>query len=101
MVAYTIKVKYKDKNDYINYINYAITRTLLTAVNIIKDEIRNMKINNDFYPTPTEIADLKGEAQWIPDSLHTIHRALISSEEKSISFGQSIVRASKSRSAIA
>lgn len=44
MVAYTIKVKYKDKNDYINYVNYKITRTLLTAFDIVKDEIRSIMI---------------------------------------------------------
>ena len=60
MAAYLIKVKYKDKNDSIND---KIKRTLLTAVNIIKNEIRNMKFNIDFYPTPTETADLKGEAE--------------------------------------
>lgn len=44
MVAYTIKVKYEDKNDYINYVNYKITRTLLTAFDIVKDEIRSIMI---------------------------------------------------------
>ena len=60
VAAYLIKVTYKDKNDSIND---KIKRTLLTAVNIIKNEIRNMKFNIDFYPTPTETADLKGEAE--------------------------------------
>ena len=35
----------------------------------VKDKITNMKFNNDFYPTPTEITDLKGGVEWIPDSL--------------------------------
>ena len=48
-----MKVKCKDKN---NSINDKITRTLLTAADIIKHEIRNMKFNNDLYPTLTEIA---------------------------------------------
>ena len=26
---------------------------------LLKDKIRNMKFNNDFYPAPTEIPDLK------------------------------------------
>ena len=91
-------MKYKDKNDSIND---KITRTLLIVVDIIKDEIRNMKFNNDFYPTRTEIADLNGGAEWIPDSLYAVLRALIPSELKSISIGQSIVQASKSRSVIA
>ena len=76
MAAYLIKVKYKDKNDTTND---KIKRRLLTAVDIIKDEIRNMKFNNDFYPTPTEIAGLKRGAEWIPDSLYTILRVLIPS----------------------
>ena len=74
-------------------LTYKIKRTLLTAV-------RNMKLNNDFYPTPTEIVDLKGWAEWIPDSLYTNFWALIPSELKSISISQSIVQAGKSRSVI-
>ena len=98
MAAYLINVKYKNKNDSIND---KTARTLLTTVDIIKDEIRNMKFNNDLYPALAEIADLKGGAEWIPDSLYTILQALIPSEQKSISIGQSIVRASKIRSVIA
>ena len=56
MTAYLINVKYKYKNDFIND---KIKTTLLTAVEIIKNEIRNRKFNNDFYLTPTNIADLK------------------------------------------
>ena len=73
----------------------------MTAVDIIKNEIRNMKFNNDFYPAPTETADLNGWAEWIPDSLYTILRALMPSELKSISISQSIVQAGKSQSVIA
>ena len=73
----------------------------MTAVDIIKHDIRNMKFNNDFYPTPTEITDLKGGAEWIPASLYTVLRALFPSELKSISVGKSIVQASRSRSVIA
>ena len=98
MAAYLIKLKHKDKNDSRND---KIKRTLLTAVDIIKHDIRNMKFNNDFCPTPTEITDLKGGAEWIPASLYTILLALIPSELKSVSVGQSIVQASKSRSVIA
>ena len=61
-------------------INDKITRTLLTAVDITKNEIKNMNFNNDFYPTQTEIADLKEGVEWIPDSLYTILGALIPSE---------------------
>ena len=68
MEAYLVKVKYKDKKDSISD---KIKRTLLTAAGIIKDEIRNMNFKNDFYPTPREIADLKGGAEWTPDSLYT------------------------------
>ena len=60
-----------------------------------------MKLNNDFYSILMKIAHLKGLAEWIPDSLYTVLRALILSELKSISIYQSIVQASKCRSAIA
>ena len=73
----------------------------MTAVDIIKNEIINMKFNIDFYPTPSEIADLKGDAEWIPYSLYTILQALIPSELTSVSIGESIVQASRSRSVIA
>ena len=63
---------------------------------LLKDKIRNMKFNNDFYPTPTEIPDLKWGTEWIPDSLYTILWDLIPSELKSTSTGQSVVQASAS-----
>ena len=74
MATYLIKVKYKDKNDAISD---KIKWILLIAVDIVKDEIRNMNFSIDFYPTPTEIADLKVWIEWIQNSLYAILRTKI------------------------
>lgn len=71
---------------------------IIAAAKIVKEEIREMKFNKEFYPSVDDIID--GES-WIPESLRTFMKLLVPSSLKQLSLSQCIIQATRPRSVIA
>lgn len=73
---------------------------IIAAARIIKEDIRNMKIETEEYPSVEDIFVQEEENPWVPDSLRQLMKHLIPTSLKRISLSQCIVQAARPRSAI-
>ena len=82
--------------------NYTKENIIAAASRIIKEDIRNMEVSSEFYPSSAEVkAEEEGNA-WVPESLRQFMKNLIPSDSrKRLSINQCIVQASRPRSVIA
>ena len=71
---------------------------IIAAAKLVKEDIREIEKTIDYYPTIDDITDEDRDNEWVPESLRTFLRILISSNLKNKSLGQCITQASRPRS---
>ena len=71
---------------------------IIAAAKLVKADIREIEKTIDYYPTIDDITDEDRDNEWVPESLRTFLRILISSNLKNKSLGQCITQASRPRS---
>ena len=75
-------------------------RIINTAAKLIREEIRQLKLNVDFYPTTEEIKDSADNNNWCPPLLKSFLPTVVPNKIKQASIGQCIVKAARPRTAI-
>ena len=73
---------------------------IIAAAKLVKEDIRELDKNTDFYPTVDDIKDEENANPWVPESLKIFLNSLITSELKKKTLGQCITQASRPRSII-
>ena len=71
------------------------------AARIIKSDIRNLPCNKKEYPVISKMDDLDYGKKWVPESMMSFLKHLVSSPLKQMSIGQSITQSARPRSMIA
>ena len=80
MVSYIVNEKwYKEKR---SNVNDKANRIVKTAAKLIREEIRQMPINNDIYPSANEIRNSTTGSNWRLSLLHTLISSLVPDKTK-------------------
>ena len=93
MVSYILLEKKRQKEES----NESI---IIAAAEIIKEELRELRKDNQVYPTFEELRSSESQKEWVPESLQLLLQYLIPSNVKQLNIGQCIAQASRSRSII-
>lgn len=75
-------------------------KIILTAAELIKAEIKDLKVISNEYPTPTDIQDIGGNLSYLPDSLKSFLTSIVTGKEterKVSAIGQTIIQAVRPR----
>ena len=73
---------------------------IIAAAKIIKEELRELRKDNQVYPTFEELRSYESQKGWVPESLQLLLQYLIPSNVKQLNIGQCIAQASRARSII-
>ena len=89
MVSYIVNEKwYKEKR---SDVNDEANRIVKTAAKLIREEIRQMPINNDTYPSANEIRNSTTGSNWRLSLLHTLISSLVPDKTKQATIEQCMI----------
>ena len=75
-------------------------RVIKTTAKLICEEIRQMTLENEVYPSPEDIKNSAINNSWCPKLLRTLLAAVVANVMKQSSIGQSIIKAARPCTAI-